>query len=125
MLNKSIMKAVPIAFGLMFLGACATVDNSGVASNDIAATSTVLPAPEPVVPPAAPEPVVSSKSVSTESAKPEAEEDRMICKRTKVPGTNFRKKICGTAEEWGVMTDRSKKALEGIQRTGRVAGTTN
>ena len=117
------MKAVPIAFGLMFLGACATVDDTQAASNDIAASSIVLPAPEPIVPP---EPIVSTKSIApTESSKSEASEDKMICKRTKVPGTNFRKKICGTAEDWDVMQERSRKATEGIQRRARPVGGTN
>lgn len=29
------------------------------------------------------------------------EEGGLICRRLKVPGSNFKKKVCATAEQWG------------------------
>jgi len=54
------------------------------------------------------------------AAKEEAEdEDKIICRRTAIVGSRFKKRICGTQKEWESMSRRSRDATQGMQRSGR------
>ena len=46
-------------------------------------------------------------------------EDKVICKRTKITGSKFNKKVCGTAKEWELKKQNSKEAAEDFQKKGR------
>ncbi len=68
--------------------------------------------------------VETAAEVSTEEAAPdEAEEaedkDRVICRRTAVVGSKFKKKLCGTQEMWDQMSARGRDATAEFQRKGR------
>ncbi|GLQ19566.1 hypothetical protein ACFFUB_14170 [Algimonas porphyrae] len=45
--------------------------------------------------------------------------DGVICKYRDVTGSNFRRKMCGTAEEWAAIEEEAKKATDRIQRRNR------
>lgn len=49
----------------------------------------------------------------------DAGEDDMICKRQPVAGSNFRRKICATQEQWDQAAEDGKGAAENIQRRNR------
>lgn len=48
-----------------------------------------------------------------------ADEDKIICRRTAVVGSRFKKRICGTQEQWLTLRGESKKATADMQRRGR------
>jgi len=86
-------------------------------------------APEPAENPAAQE-AETPKAEETEQVGPEkadasvkaakkADEDKIICRRTAVVGSKFKKRICGTKKEWAEMARRGQdNALEFQQRGG-------
>ncbi|GLQ19565.1 hypothetical protein ACFFUB_14165 [Algimonas porphyrae] len=45
--------------------------------------------------------------------------DGVICKYRDVTGSNFRRKMCGTAEEWAAIEEEARKAVEKVQRRNR------
>ena len=45
--------------------------------------------------------------------------DEVICKRTRVTGSKFNKKVCGTASEWKAKEQHSQEAAEDFQKKGR------
>ena len=98
MLNKSLIKAVPVTLGLMLLGACASVP----------------PTPEQVAEAKATNEVADKLTQTKRTAK--SEDGRMICKRTQATGSKFNKKVCATAEEWALRSAQDKKTTEDIQR---------
>jgi len=51
--------------------------------------------------------------------------DEKICKRQKVVGSNFTKKICATIEQWEASKELSQKTTGDIQRRGSAPGVTN
>ena len=53
------------------------------------------------------------------AAKDGADEERLICKRTAIVGSKFKKKLCGTQEYWDQMAQRGKDATREFQVRGR------
>lgn len=47
------------------------------------------------------------------------DENRIICKRTAVIGSKFKKRICGTAKEWETMSQRAEDTTKDFQRRGK------
>ena len=43
------------------------------------------------------------------------DDDRMICKRTQIIGSKFKKKICGTKDDWDQMAQRGQDAASLMQ----------
>ena len=43
----------------------------------------------------------------------------MICKRTAVVGSKFKKKVCGTPTQWAAMEGRSQNLTGEMQRRGK------
>ena len=86
------------------------------------------PAAAPEAPPA-PESTVATETARAEPAAPAAqvaqeeaavdEEDKVICRRTAVVGSRFKKRICGTAREWTTLRGESKDVTRRLQRSGR------
>ena len=57
-----------------------------------------------------------SAQASDEASEAEEEdEDRMICKRTQIIGSKFKKKICGTKDDWDQMAQRGQDAASLMQ----------
>jgi len=57
-------------------------------------------------------------------ANPETEDgaedaNEVICRRTKIVGSNFRKRICATAREWENLSRRGQATTKELQRKGR------
>ncbi|MXO52205.1 hypothetical protein GRI42_12900 [Erythrobacter gaetbuli] len=46
-------------------------------------------------------------------------EERVICKRTSIVGSKFKKKMCGTKADWDRMAQNSKDATREFQTRGR------
>jgi hypothetical protein len=79
--------------------------------------------PEPPAAPEATEEVV--EAVVADPAAPAVQQaavdddDKVICRRTAITGSRFKKRLCGTRKEWEEMRNRSKDATQGMQRSGR------
>ena len=56
--------------------------------------------------------------IGSEMAKAD-KSDKVICKRTRVTGSKFNKKVCGTASEWKAKEQHSQEAAEDFQKKGR------
>lgn len=93
-----------------------------------ACASTVTePAPAPAAAPAAATSAneTGAQTAETQVIKPQTysstveDGDGIICKYRNVTGSNFRRKMCGTEEEWAAIEDESRKATERIQRRNR------
>jgi len=99
--------------GVSLLGACATT-NTTVASNATAET--------PALEEATVDEAVTEESAPQEVA--EADGDRIICKRTIVTGSRFKKNICRTWSEWQAIEDQSSRSVDTLQRRmrGQVSG---
>lgn len=48
--------------------------------------------------------------------------DRVICKRTIITGSRFKKRVCMTWREWQAISDQSTGLAENIQRRGVQTG---
>ena len=99
MLKTSILKIVPLTAGLMMLTACATASS---------------PSPEKIAE-AQSAKEVSEKLTQTRTTTKSAD-GKMICKRTTVVGSNFKRKICATADEWDARAAADRETVDGIQR---------
>lgn len=100
MFTKTTMKIAPIAFGLLFLGACAT---------------TATPSAEKVTKAESAKAVSENLSHTRTTAK--SADGEMICKRTAVTGSRFHRKVCATAEEWDARALVDRQTTESIQRS--------
>ncbi|MBD2840726.1 hypothetical protein [Erythrobacter rubeus] len=47
------------------------------------------------------------------------DEDKVICRRTRITGSRFNKKLCGTKAQWEAMSRRGKNATEELRNRGR------
>lgn len=71
---------------------------------------------------AQPEPaqsVEASEAVAEVEVEEKDDENRIICKRTAVIGSKFKKRICGTAKEWETMSQRAEDTTKDFQRRGK------
>ncbi len=97
---KSTHLLFPLCMGAMLsLGACATVPNAEQA----AATSEK--APEKV-----------TVAESTKQATTETDSEKLICKRQATAGSNFKRKVCATAEQWKAAAEDGRRTTGDIQR---------
>lgn len=98
--------------GAFLLGAC-TTNGASVASNASAeAPATVESADE------------ATAEADNDKEVAELDEDRVICKRTIVTGSRFKKNICRTWAEWKQIEDESSRSVDTLQRRmrGQVSG---
>lgn len=47
------------------------------------------------------------------------DDDKIICKRTAVIGSKFKKQICGTQKQWATLESRSTETTREWQRRGK------
>ena len=106
MLDTPMIKVVPIAVGLLFLGACATVDSPQVASKDISVASKAIDTKAPD----SSKPVAPTKTAS--SSKATKSKYGMICKRRPRIGSKFNREVCYTKEDWEKLSTGGKDATD-------------
>lgn len=99
MFKKSTMMIAPVAIGLLCLSACATTTPSAEKMADAQVAQEL------------------SEDLTQTRTTMKSEDGRMICKRTTVVGSNFKRKVCATADEWAARAAEDKKTVEGIQRS--------
>ena len=54
-----------------------------------------------------------------QTAKVEDDEEKIICRRTEIVGSKFKKKICGTKEQWETLANRGASTTREMQRKGK------
>lgn len=64
-------------------------------------------------------------SLSQTKTSVKSDDGKIICKRTTVIGSNFKRKVCATANEWEARAVQDKKTTGDIQRGGTAPGTSN
>jgi len=93
---KSTHLLFPLCMGAMLtLGACATVPKAEQAA-------------------AAPEKATVTES--TKQASADKDSGRLICKRQAIAGSNFKRKVCATAQQWKVSAEEGRRTTADIQR---------
>lgn len=55
----------------------------------------------------------------SQSVEDDESEDRLICRRTAIIGSKFKKRICATAEEWETLSRRGQDTTKEFQRRGK------
>ncbi|WDI33203.1 hypothetical protein PUV54_08335 [Hyphococcus flavus] len=90
--------------GAFLLGACASTGTTSTT----AATQT------------SEEAQVEQVAANEADAQQEVDDSRVICKRTQVTGSRFRKNICRTWGEWKAIEDSSRSATEEAQRRSQM-----
>ena len=108
MLNTTFLKAVPLTIGLLFISACATTS---------AATQQKVEA--------APAAKTMADDLTQTNSTVKSADGTMICKRTAVVGSNFKRKICATAEEWEARAAADRTTAGNIQRGGQTDSSGN
>lgn len=58
----------------------------------------------------------ASEAAATERAEPKKNPNKIICKRTKVVGSNLKKRICSTRAEWDALAQRGEDTTREMQR---------
>ncbi len=66
--------------------------------------------------------IVSGETAAERRAAKEADAKKVVCKREKVPGSNFRKKVCATKAQWARAREDSRNATQTMQRRGAIIG---
>ena len=61
----------------------------------------------------------ASEEAVQEEAVEADDKDKIICRRTAIVGSKFKKKLCGTQEMWDSMAARGRDATAEFQRKGR------
>ena len=66
----------------------------------------------------------AAEPVATQAAAVEAQEEanddnKVICRRTTVIGSKFKKRICGTKKQWETMEARAEADTRAFQRRGK------
>ncbi len=58
---------------------------------------------------------------AAEAAPEEAvnDEDKIVCRRTAITGSKFKKKVCATKKEWASLGRRSRENAGEMQRRGK------
>lgn len=94
----------------------------------ISAPALMLSSQMQVVPPAEQETneTITSPSISDEgavaeegtSSQVEEENNRVICRRTAIIGSNFKRRLCATREEWENLSQRSQETTRELQKSG-------
>ncbi len=47
------------------------------------------------------------------------DDDKIICRRTAVIGSKFKKKVCGTKKQWETLSNRGSETTRNLQRRGK------
>lgn len=110
---------------LMLIGSCTIA----VFALTACATSNTSPSGEavaaaPAVTKAAPVDMKTETSQVVESTE-EADPNRRICKRQSVPGSNMKKRVCGTASEWEEQEKLAREIAASTQGAFRSQGGSN
>lgn len=56
---------------------------------------------------------------AAEAKEEDKEKSRIICKRTAITGSKFKKRLCGTKEEWETLRRQSSDNTDEMQRRGK------
>ncbi len=75
-------------------------------------------AAEPEVTQAASEATVEANEATQEDVAAN-DDDKIICRRTSIVGSKFKKKICGTKKQWETLANRSAANTRDMQRRGK------
>ena len=103
----------PLCMGaILVLGACATAP---IAEKEAEVPETTVEAQSTKA--------IAEKLTQTRTTVKSAD-GKMICKRQAVVGSNFKRKICATAEQWEASAEESRRTTGDIQRRAG-AGVTN
>ncbi|MEO0975026.1 MAG: hypothetical protein AAFX85_18210 [Pseudomonadota bacterium] len=94
------MRLIVCALAVLGLSACASTGTDGWE-----------PAAE------ANEPAETSEGEAIQVADSSGDPDRVICQRVAITGTKFKKKICGTQEQWDQSRAQGREAAEGVHRS--------
>lgn len=100
MILKTTLKAMALTSGLLLLSACSTT--STPSAEKVAEAKTAKE--------------VSENLTQTRTTAKSAD-GKMVCKRTTVVGSNFKRKVCATQEEWDARAEADRKTTDGIQRS--------
>lgn len=65
------------------------------------------------------ETVVTDVAASAETAERTEDKDKLICRRTAIVGSKFKKRICATAEEWETLSQRGRDTTGELQKRGK------
>lgn len=65
---------------------------------------------------------VEEPTLASGADKEASPDEKVICKRTAVTGSKFKKKVCGTKKQWEMMANSSSRAARDIQRRNRSTG---
>ncbi|QFT78941.1 hypothetical protein [Erythrobacter sp. THAF29] len=60
-----------------------------------------------------------TEQVAARSEEKADDEDKIICRRTAVIGSKFKKRICGTKKQWETLENRSTDTTREFQRRGK------
>lgn len=55
----------------------------------------------------------------SQSVEDDESEDRLICRRTAIIGSKFKKRICATADEWETLSRQGQDTTKEFQRRGK------
>ena len=67
---------------------------------------------------AADEPKTEQVATPAEQAKAN-DDDKIICRRTAIIGSKFKKRICGTKKQWETLANRGSATTQELQRAGK------
>ena len=59
------------------------------------------------------------QTASAAAAEEEEKKPKKICKKTRITGSSFTKKVCATKEEWEASAQASKESLDRLDRKNR------
>ena len=65
------------------------------------------------------QPTAQAESAEAAQAEEQADANKIICRRTAITGSKFKKKICGTKKEWETLAQRGAKDTRELQRRGK------
>ena len=65
------------------------------------------------------QPAAQAESAEAAQTAEKADENKIICRRTAITGSKFKKKICGTKKEWETLANRGAKDTRELQRRGK------
>ena len=60
-----------------------------------------------------------TEQVAAQSDKKADDDDKIICRRTAIIGSKFKKRICGTKKQWQTLENRSAETTREWQRRGK------
>ena len=61
----------------------------------------------------------TEQAATEQSAKVADDDDKIICRRTAIIGSKFKKKICGTKKQWETLANRGADTTRELQRRGK------